>query len=156
MPGDAVPADASLYQIAADLVLVAHFGIVVFVVGALPLIVVGNRRGWAWVNALAFRIAHLLAIPVVVAGSWLGIACPLTMLENRLRAAAGGEAYAESFIEHWLQRLLSEQAPGQADIGPDAGWVCHGLDLRQHREAHYQCVEEEGEAGERLPDGFVR
>lgn len=116
MPGDAVPAGASLYQAAADLVLVAHFGLVVFVVGALPLIVVGNRRGWTWVNAFAFRIAHLLAIAVVVAESWLGIACPLTMLENHLRAAAGGEAYAESFIEHWLQRLLYYEAPAWAFV----------------------------------------
>jgi polyferredoxin len=99
------------YQVLADLVLATHFGIVVFVVGGLPLIVLGNVRGWAFVNGWWFRLAHLVAIAVVVAQAWLGIVCPLTTLENWLRARAGQATYESSFIEHWLTRILFYEAP---------------------------------------------
>jgi hypothetical protein len=95
----------------ADAVLMVHFAIVVFVVGALPLIVVGNLRGWRFVNAWWFRLAHVVAILVVVAQAWLGVVCPLTTLENWLRAQAGQAVYESSFIEHWLTRLLFYEAP---------------------------------------------
>lgn len=114
----------ALLQFAADAVLVAHFALVVFVVGGLPLILVGNRCGWAWVNSFGFRIAHLAAIAVVVAEAWLGISCPLTTLENALRAAAGSEAYARSFVEHWVQRLLYHDAPAWVFI---AAYTAFGL-----------------------------
>ena len=62
---------------------------------ALPLssivlmIVLGNLRGWRYVNAWWFRLSHLATIGVVVAQSWLGMVCPLTTLELWLRAQAG-------------------------------------------------------------------
>ena len=40
------------------------------------------------------RLAHLAAIAVVVAESWLGLTCPLTTLESWLRARAGVAPYA--------------------------------------------------------------
>jgi len=95
----------------ADIVLLAHFGLVVFVVGGLAVILVGNLLGWRWVNNLWFRLAHIAAIAVVVAESWLGITCPLTTLESWLRAQAGSSGYDASFIEHWVQRILFHEAP---------------------------------------------
>ncbi len=97
----------------ADAVLALHFAIVLFVVGGLVLIVIGNLRNWRWVNALWFRLLHLAAIVVVAAESWFGITCPLTTLEMWLRAQSGAAAstYSESFIGHWLQRLLYYSAP---------------------------------------------
>jgi uncharacterized protein DUF2784 len=99
------------YQWLADLVLTLHSGIVVFVVGGLVLIVVGNLRGWNWVNAGWFRVAHLAAIGFVVLESWIGMTCPLTTLEAWLREQAHEPTYAGSFIEHWLQRLIFYDAP---------------------------------------------
>ena len=64
----------------ADAVLLLHFGIVVFVVGGLVVIVAGNLRGWRWVNRWWWRLVHLAAILVVVAESWFGVMCPLTTL----------------------------------------------------------------------------
>jgi accessory gene regulator protein AgrB len=90
----------------ADLVLLLHVAVVLFVVAGLPLIVGGNLAGWRWVNAWWFRLAHLFAIAVVVAESWLGIACPLTTLEVWLRAQAGQAPQVDSFIGAWMQRLL--------------------------------------------------
>jgi hypothetical protein len=99
------------YQFFADAVLLLHFGVVLFVVGGFALIVAGNLRGWRWVNGLRFRVAHVAAIAVVVAQSWLGQDCPLTTLESWLRVQAYGRAYDRSFIEHWIQRLLFYEAP---------------------------------------------
>ena len=99
------------YSLLADAVLTLHVGVVAFVVVGLALIVVGNLRRWRWVNALGFRLAHLVAIGVVVAEGWLGVTCPLTTLEMWLRAQDGAETYGGSFIEHWLQRLLYYEAP---------------------------------------------
>ena len=98
----------------ANTVLVLHVAIVLFVVGGLALIVLGNwrNRRWRWVNAWWFRLAHLAAIGVVVAEAWFGITCPLTTLEARLRLRAGAPVHGGSgFIEFWLQRLLYYDAP---------------------------------------------
>lgn len=99
------------YQLLADAVLVLHFGVVVFVVGGLALVVVGNLAGWPWVNRLWFRLAHVTAIAIVVVQTWLGYLCPLTTLESWLRVRAGSSAYANSFIGHWVQSILFYEAP---------------------------------------------
>ncbi|MGP1677376.1 MAG: DUF2784 domain-containing protein [Burkholderiales bacterium] len=99
------------YQLLADAVLTLHFAIVVFVVGGLVLTILGNFRAWRWVNSQWFRLAHLVAIAVVVAQAWLGATCPLTSVEMWLRARARATTYSGSFIEHWLQRLLYYDAP---------------------------------------------
>jgi hypothetical protein len=93
------------------MVLLAHFGLVVFVVGGLAVILVGNLLAWQWVNNPWFRLAHIATIAVVVTASWLGITCPLTTLESWLRAQAGASGYDASFIEHWVQRILFHEAP---------------------------------------------
>lgn len=96
----------------ADAVLVLHVGIAAFVVGGLGAVIGGNLLHWRWVNHLGFRIAHLAAIAVIVAESWFGLDCPLTVLEASLRSGEGaGEIYADGFIAHWLQRLLYYSAP---------------------------------------------
>jgi hypothetical protein len=92
-------------------VLALHFAIVIFVVGGLVLTIAGNLGKWRWVNAIWFRGAHLAAILMIVAETWLGVDCPLTTLEMWLRAKAGEATYGASFIEHWLQRLLYYEAP---------------------------------------------
>jgi polyferredoxin len=99
------------YALLADIVLTLHVAVVVFVVGGLVLVIAGNLRGWRWVNALWFRVAHLGAIVFVVAETWLGLVCPLTTLEWWLRSQAGMAVEGKSFIAYWLQRLLYYDAP---------------------------------------------
>lgn len=103
-----------LFLLLADAVLVLHVAVVVFVVGGLVAIIVGNRRGWRRVNGWWFRLGHLAAIAVIVAQAWLGALCPLTTLEMWLRQHAGAATYNTSFIGHWLQRLLYYDAPAWA------------------------------------------
>jgi polyferredoxin len=100
------------FQLLADAVLALHVAVVLFVIGGLAAVVMGNLRGWRWVNAMGFRLAHLVAIAVVAAQAWLGLVCPLTSLEMWLRARAGGPVYGGSFVQHWLQSLLYFNAPG--------------------------------------------
>ena len=99
------------HQLLADAVLVIHAAVVLFNVGALVVIVVGNHWNWQWVNDWRFRILHLASIAYVVAEAWLGARCPLTTLEAWLRSRAGLPVYRESFIDHYLRRIMFYQAP---------------------------------------------
>jgi len=103
--------DGPPYQLLADVVLTLHFSVVAFVIGGLVLTIIGNFKAWQWVNALWFRLAHLVAIAVVIAQAWFGATCPLTSLEMWLRLKARTATYHGSFIEYWLQQLLYYEAP---------------------------------------------
>jgi hypothetical protein len=98
------------YQYLANAVLLAHAGVVLFIVGGLFLILAGGRFGWRWVRSFWFRLLHLCAIGYVVAESWLGIVCPLTDLEQWLRQRAGQPVHEGDFISFWLGKLLFYQA----------------------------------------------
>jgi hypothetical protein len=99
------------YQILANGVLLAHFGLVLFIIGGLILTLLGGRYRWHWVRNFWFRSLHLAAIGYVMAESWLGIDCALTTLEQWLRARAGQARYDDDFIAHWLGSILFFQAP---------------------------------------------
>ena len=91
----------------ADLVLVVHFAIVLFIVGGLIAVWIGAGLGWPWVRDPWFRYLHLAAIAYVAAEALLGVACPLTVWEDVLR----GGMRADSFVGRWLRRLLFYDAP---------------------------------------------
>ncbi|MEK9133411.1 MAG: DUF2784 domain-containing protein [Pseudomonadota bacterium] len=101
----------TLWRILADLVLVIHAAYVLFVVGGQALIVIGWIRAWEWTRCRVFRLLHLAAIGLVMLEAWLGIHCPLTVLENFLRLQAGAAAYENSFIGHWLRWVIFYDAP---------------------------------------------
>jgi hypothetical protein len=103
--------DAVASRALADLVLALHAAFVAFVVLGLVAILVGGALQWRWVRDPCFRALHLAAIGVVVAEAWAGVTCPLTSLEDSLRAAAGEATYSGAFVAHWLGRLLYWQAP---------------------------------------------
>ncbi len=98
------------YRLLADLVLILHVSYVVFVVFGLLAIFCGGVCGWKWIRNPWFRSAHLGAIALVVIQAWLGIICPLTVLENHLREKGGGHTYGGGFIAHWLHKVLFFQA----------------------------------------------
>ena len=92
----------------ADLILVGHVAYVLFVVGGLALIWLGVRRGWRWVRNFWFRALHFAAIGLVAAEALIGLACPLTVLEDWLRSEVTSEA---GFLQRWLHRLLYYDFP---------------------------------------------
>jgi hypothetical protein len=80
----------------ADLVVALHFGFIAFaVVGALA-VLRWPRLTWLHVPAAAWAVWIELS----------GGICPLTPLENALRARAGQSGYAGSFVEHYLVPLV--------------------------------------------------
>jgi hypothetical protein len=83
-------------SLAADLVLIAHLAFVVFVAGGGLLVLRWLRLAWLHVPVAMWGAA-------VEFGGWI---CPLTPLENRLRAAGGEAGYAGGFIEHYLVPIV--------------------------------------------------
>ena len=84
------------YGLFADAVLLAHAAFVAFVV--LGGFLVLRWRRLAWVH-----------LPVVAWGAGIeftGGICPLTPLENHLRALAHEQGYVGGFVEHYVFGLL--------------------------------------------------
>lgn len=92
----------------ANVVLVVHALIALFIVGALGMIWLGAMLRWAWVRQPLFRLVHLLAIGTVALLALAGLPCPLTVLEDHLRQGAMGQA---GFIQYWVSRLLYYRFP---------------------------------------------
>ena len=96
----------------ADVVLVMHFAVVLFVAVGLPAIPLGVKLGWLWVQGRLFRLTHLGAIAVITLQAWLGQHCPLTILETWFRVQAGEQSlYQVSFVQYWLETIMYYQAP---------------------------------------------
>jgi hypothetical protein len=71
------------YSLIADLVLIVHFAFVLFVALGGLLVLRWPRVAWAHVPSAAWGTA-------IEFSGWI---CPLTPLENRLRAFAGESTY---------------------------------------------------------------
>jgi len=80
----------------ADAVVLLHLAFIAFVVAGAVLL-------FRWP-----RLA-LLHVPALLWGAYAefsGALCPLTPLENRLRAVAGASGYHGGFVEHYLIPLI--------------------------------------------------
>lgn len=84
------------YGILADVVLVIHFGFVVFVA-------VGGFIAWRYPLLL---VAHVPAVGWALGIVTVGWPCPLTGVENDLRERAGSEAYEGGFVDRYLTGVL--------------------------------------------------
>ena len=94
----------------ADAILVLHVAIVAFVIlGALAIFL--GRTRWPWVRGFRWRLTHVVLMVFIALQAWLGALCPLTVWEQALRRRAGQASYGESFIEHWLSRVIFFDAP---------------------------------------------
>lgn len=87
----------------ADAILALHAVYVLFVVGGMVLICVGAACHWQWVRYFWFRILHLAAIVLVAIEAIVGVACPLTVLEDWLRSS---EQASAGFVGRWVHRIL--------------------------------------------------
>lgn len=85
-----------IYRLLADVVLLIHAGFVLFVVSG----------GFL---ALRRRRLALLHIPAAIWGvliEYSGWICPLTPLENSLRARGGETIYSGGFVDHYVTSFL--------------------------------------------------
>ena len=90
----------------ADAVAVFHVAYVAFVAFGLAAIVIGAAWGTRWVRNFRFRALHLAAMGFVLLETLIGIMCPLTVLEDRLRHRAGQTGYPADFLGYWVDRLI--------------------------------------------------
>ena len=89
-----------MHALAADAVVLLHLAFIAFVIGGAALL-------WRWPRLV------VLHVPTVLWGAYTefsGTICPLTPLENRLRALAGDEGYRGGFVEHYLLPLIYPEA----------------------------------------------
>src|SRR6266496_5981198 len=97
-----------IYRLLADIVVVVHGLFVAFVILGAFL-------------ALRWRWLVWLHIPAAIWGvliEYAGWICPLTPLENSLRARAGDAAYSGDFIQHYILRALYPHG-----LTPAVRWV---------------------------------
>ena len=95
-PAGKLSPTAMLYRRLADLVVLLHFGFVLFVVlgGLLAL----RRPRLAWVQLPCAAWGVLI--------EYVGWVCPLTPLENLLRRRGGEATYRGGFVEHYIAGVL--------------------------------------------------
>jgi len=85
-----------LASLAADSVVLIHFGFIVFVVAGGLLVLRWPRAAWVHLPAAAWGAAIVL----------LGGICPLTPLEQWLRHLAGEADYEGGFIDRYLMPVI--------------------------------------------------
>lgn len=96
------------WRVLADAVVLFHLLFVAFAVAG-GLLVFWRRR-MAWL--------HLPVLAWAAFVEFTGRICPLTPLENRLRAAGGEAGYREGFVDHYLLPLLYP-----ADLTRELQWT---------------------------------
>lgn len=100
------------YGLAADAVVLFHFCYVLFAVGGELLILLGWLLRWRWVRNLVFRITHLASVVVVAVEALIGVLCPLTEWEYRLRLLAGQTFEGEiPFMTRLVRRIIFYDFP---------------------------------------------
>lgn len=85
-----------LYRLLADAVVAVHGLFIVFVV-------LGGFLAWRWRWVAALHLPSAAWGVLIEFRHWV---CPLTPLENHLRARAGAQGYEGGFIEHYLLPVI--------------------------------------------------
>jgi hypothetical protein len=81
-----------LAHLLADAVVLLHLGFILFVA-------CGGFLALRWPKAAWVHVPAAIWGALVELAGWV---CPLTPLENRLRLAAGGDAYTGGFINRYI------------------------------------------------------
>ncbi len=98
-------------SLAADFVLYFHAALVTFLVGGEVLILAGGALKWRWVRRRILRFLHIGLMGFVALEAVGGIWCPLTILEEDLRNAAGRTGGHVPFMARLLRRIIFYDFP---------------------------------------------
>ena len=90
----------------ADIILILHFFIVVFVTSGFFIIPFDYIFKWCWIG-IKIRLAHTLVMLVIITETILGFTCPLTIIENQFR----GNYQSSTFVGYWLQKIIYWELP---------------------------------------------
>jgi hypothetical protein len=97
-----------LYRLLANTVVVVHGLFILFVV-------LGGFLAWRWRWVAAVHLPCAAWGVLIEYRQWV---CPLTPLENHLRAKAGEQGYQGGFIEHYVLPVIYPSG-----LTPQAQWV---------------------------------
>ena len=86
----------------ADIILVFHFCVVIFITFGFFLVPIGYKLNWGWVANTQLRIIHTGMMVLITLEALLGMTCPLTYIENSLR----GSYHSQSFIGFWIKQII--------------------------------------------------
>jgi len=116
-----------VYAGLADAVVVLHFAFLAFVAG-------GGLLAWRWPWVI---VPHLMAAGWGAVIIVYGVNCPLTRVENALRARAGEAELAGGFIDTYVEGVLYPrhfvaEARALAAVVVLASWI--GLVVRHHHQ----------------------
>ncbi|MGH3568462.1 MAG: DUF2784 domain-containing protein [Pseudonocardia sp.] len=84
------------YRFLADLVMVVHFGFLVY-------LALGGFLAWRYRRLI---VAHLAAAGWGAVSVTLGVACPLTAWEDQARRLAGEQGLSRGFIDTYLTGVI--------------------------------------------------
>ena len=96
-----------MISLIADIVLVIHICVVIFMISGVVLIPIGYKFDWGWIANTQLRIFHTGMMVFITLETLLGITCPLTSIENSLR----GIYQSKSFIEYWIKQIIYWDVP---------------------------------------------
>ena len=91
----------------SDIVLILHFCIVIFITLGFVLLPVGYTLNWEWLRNIKIRSLHLGLICLVALEAFLGVKCPLTIIELHLNNLN----YSETFIAYWISKVIYWDLP---------------------------------------------
>ena len=86
----------------ADIILILHFLIVIFITVGFLLIPIGYFYDWSWTKNFKLRLFHFGLMFIVTFETLVGITCPLTSIENYLR----GINNSKSFVSFWIEKII--------------------------------------------------
>lgn len=102
----------NIYALAADLLVFLHLLYVAFTIGGALLVLVGGILRWSWIRNRLFRFIHLGSVLLVAAEALIGVWCPLTVWEWRLRARAGQGVETDiSFVGRLIRSIIFVELP---------------------------------------------
>ncbi len=85
-----------MYRTLADLVVIVHFGFVLFAV-------LGALLALRWPRVVWVHVPAAVWAAFIEFAGWI---CPLTPLEKWLRMRSGGAGYRGGFVDHYLLPIL--------------------------------------------------
>ncbi len=91
----------------ADLILIFHLLIIIFVSSLFFFIPIGYYKDWKWTRNFLLRITHICLITFITVETFFGIICPLTIFENHLRNILT----ETSLINLWVSKLIYWNLP---------------------------------------------
>ena len=86
----------------ADIILILHFLVVIFITVGFLLVPIGYYYDWRWIKNFKLRLFHFGLMFIVTFETLVGITCPLTSIENYLR----GINNSKSFISFWIEKII--------------------------------------------------